>query len=329
MTKEGHPANHPAPGPSLLNHLKKLLKNSGVAFERKELIRVSAAEGGTWDSYFSDGTKISSDRIVLANGSPTGRVFGDGSTNREIMKTAVELALTGNLIGLPEDSFEIAGGDLFMVHPFGKLNKKGKVVGCHPTDDLDGSNIYAGDKRLNGVEEALDNHSAHSNFTSITRNMWCSRESGAYAFQKNGKRISFKPAIHYWHVGLKPSGDYVKLAPGLYVAGEAGNTGRYFTGERLPGTALTMCLVDAYQIALDIANQNVSRPLNSTLLGRKDDVPEEDPSSVKALQSRNCKLVLASMMGDYSKYVDLACGASDGLAALSNFLLQEIYRKNH
>jgi hypothetical protein len=316
--------NHRAPAPNTLNYLKGLASDKGVRIARYAVTSLNHSASSGWQCRTDRGPLITSDRVVLASGSPCGRAFGPDSTNRSISGSAVELVLGEKIEGIDESSIHGVGN--IMLHPFGKLSPDGtSVVGCYATDSISDTEVYTEGKRNYYIEEMLRLHTAHSSFPEIIGKVGL---EGANYFVKEGVKHPFAPAVHYWHVGLKPEGSYIEMLPGLFVAGESGNTIRYFDSERLPGTALTMCLADAHQISEYVHEQSDGASNSITWEHQDSGVPpkpkltDHESKKIKALQKLNSRLVFGSdrKTTHYTAIEEVEC-FDKGLAEISKLLI--------
>lgn len=317
--------SHRAPAPNTLNHLKGLASDKGVRIARYAVTSLHHSASSGWQCRTDRGPLIASDRVVLASGSPCGRAFGPGSTNRSITGGAVELVLGKNIEGINKSS--IHGAENIMIHPFGKLSPDGaSVVGCYATDSISDAEVYTDGKRNYYIEEMLRLHTAHSSFPEIIGKVGL---GGANYFIKGGAKHPFAPAVHYWHIGLKPEGSYVEMLPGLFVAGESGNTVRYFDSERLPGTALTMCLADAHQISERVREQSDGTSNSITWEYQDSEAPPKpkptdyESEKVKTLQKLNSRLVLGLGSGaTHHSVIEEVEHFDKGLAEISRMLVE-------
>lgn len=253
--------------------------------------------------------------LVLATGTPTGIVFE--STNRSIRGSALAMVL-GGAVEVDPDRFSVQGVEDIMVHPFGKISPKGKLIGCFATDPIANTPIFVDGERDEVVETALNSHTAHSQFPELSKRLFgkeCRLRSA-----KDGPL--FAPAVHYWHAGIVPKSDVVRIEDGLYVAGDTGNTSRYFPGQRLPGTALSMCLADAVNIRAQLKGVDVSGKATFSHIGSLGGTQvrngEDDNNNERLLRSLNTQRALGLLsVSDHRQVVELLLGDNCEVSRLS------------
>lgn len=246
-------------GLSVLRWLEKACLSRGVTFATGCVDSISVEDGAVEGLNIESGGQhfeLQANNYILANGSVGGSLFE--STNRDISRSASELAFSA---GVP-----LVGFSGHMIHPFGRSSADGRHhIGCHETDALRGGDVYlltedgkkVHDTRITAL---LANNEAHHNFREI-----CERLA-FYSFRAavvlpDGSEVFTKMSHHYSHIGVDTE-DGVKVndIENLYVAGDAGSIHFWTEGQtRLPGFALSKCIVDAALIAEHIQNSPSSR----------------------------------------------------------------------
>jgi len=243
----GDPTKRTGFGKQVLEYMKLVALRMGVEFivgETVDLVRDDDMIGSV-ELMNEDGMQmLGAVAIVIANGSAGGNLFL--STNKKISHSAPELAMKA---GLP-----LVGSTINMLHPFGRCDASGKPrVGCFETDKLSDADVYLG---LDGgtfdetTTSLLREHAAHQSMRDIARRF---REHGSVVTLKypDGSTDIARVSHHYSHMGIKTTdGVHVEGMQNLFAVGDASDIG-YWTAynERLPGIALTKCLVDAALVA--------------------------------------------------------------------------------
>lgn len=191
---------------------------------------------------------IHADMYVLANGSSAGIMFH--STNIPILHSSHVLAY--------EQDCSLINGDLHLFHPFGRTSQSRVIqCGCYETDHLADAKIY-----LNGVldtktTELLHVHKAHYEFPAI-----CKRFLDAWGRIRikfpTGKEEFAQVSHHYSHLGIETiDGIKVLWYRNLWALWDSSSIG-YWNGHRirLPGTALSKCMVDAHLFTYESLRHN-------------------------------------------------------------------------
>lgn len=237
-------------GLSVLRWFRAQAKDVGVTFLKGEAQHLDIEDGnveGLIVTGINGLRKIIADKYVLANGSAGGQLFL--STNKAINWSAQELAFGSGL--------SVVDSTLHMIHPFGRCDEDGAPLhGCFETDALAGVEVYLeADGKLAFDEETtelLRTHKAHGAFPAIVERF---RNAGSVVTLKYpdgedgsvGKTVRARVSHHYSHLAIETTdGISVRGTNNLYAVGDASGLG-YWTNHRirLPGFALTKCLVDA------------------------------------------------------------------------------------
>ena len=234
-------------GRYVLQWFRELAKRLRVRFFPAEVTRLVldgdrihelAAERRAASGEREGAFKIEADQYVLAAGNPAGSLFD--STNVPCRGSAVELAFAA---GLP-----ISDVTTHLLHPFARVSCKGRAAaGCLSTDDLDrvevGFENGALDRR---TTELLRDHRAHYHFPEIAQR-FIEQHSPVVLRYADGRRMRCGVAHHCSQMGIQTAdGVAIEGLTNAFAVGDASSIGHWTAHRpRLPGTALTKCLLDA------------------------------------------------------------------------------------
>lgn len=242
-------------GRSVMNWLRTTCLEEGVRFAGGEVGGLHREEQQIVSATINDGGEVfelAGSNFVLAAGSTAGSLFN--STNRLIDRSSHELAYKAGL--------SIVGSTTHMFHPFGKASPSGRVLrGCYETDALANTQVYldvfSDQPQLDAeTTELLREHQAHYHMPEIVQRF---RRYGAIVLlvdPAGGSRLA-RANHHYTQLGVSTT-DGVRSAEvdNLYAVGDASGVGYWTNGKvRLPGLALTKCLVDARLVGEQLADQ--------------------------------------------------------------------------
>jgi hypothetical protein len=257
---------------------------------------------------------------VLAGGSVGGAIFE--STNVPIRNSSHELAY--------EAGVALVGASVNMFHILGNTNSRGETkIGCFETDNLSGSEIYLYNRESEAFDifdeitsSLLKAHEAHYHFASIAKRFL--QHGGLVQIRGPQKKIEYgKVSHHYSHMGIKTAnGVQASGFENLYAVGDAASTCFWTNYQvRLPGIALTNCLVTARLAALEI-NKTDDAPKNATQCDEiKSSIvpPVENADAFSQLRKINSQ----SLLGIEFKLQDHAQTVSEWINRLDNLRLME------
>lgn len=243
----GDPTRRTGFGKQVLEYMKHVALRMGVEFIVGESVGLVSDDDTVSAIELTGGRHtqiLGATAVVIANGSAGGNLFL--STNKTISHSAPELALKA---GLP-----LVGSTINMLHPFGRCDTSGRPrVGCFETDKLSDADVYfgiEGDTLDKTTTALLRDHAAHQSMRDIARRF---QEHGSIVTLKypDGSADIARVSHHYSHMGIKTTdGVRVDGMRNLFAVGDASDIGRWTAyNERLPGVALTKCLVDAALVA--------------------------------------------------------------------------------
>lgn len=241
-------------GLSVLRWLEEACISRGITVATSSVDSISIEDGtvqGLAVENEGQHFELQANNYVLANGSVGGSLFE--STNRDISRSASEIAYSA---GVP-----LTGFSDHMIHPFGRSSADGRHhIGCHETDALRDGDVYLLTDDGKKVHDAyitalLANNEAHHNFREICERL-AFYSLRAVVILPDGSEIFTKMSHHYSHIGVDTEdGVKAKTVDNLYAAGDASSIHFWTEGQkRLPGFALSKCLVDAALIAKHIQN---------------------------------------------------------------------------
>lgn len=246
-------------GKNVLDWLKQVAQTLGIQVIKSEVLEI-VREGKLITSLVAERQKnrtarekeyfrIRANSYVIASGSASG--FLTASTNKKIRRSMAQLALESELplVGLTNNMF----------HPFGRCRPDGSPLpGCFATDELAGAEVYLSNGELDQeITRLLETHQAHDRFREIIeRFISVAGEPVVTLKYPDGRIAHARISHHYCQLGLLTTdGVSVEGMSNLYAVGDA--EGWYLTNhqKRLPGFALSKCLVDA-QLASEILPQS-------------------------------------------------------------------------
>ena len=236
--------------------------------------------------------RIKTDFYVLAGGSIGGTIFN--STNVPIKYSPQHL--------LYESGLDMVGCTLNMFHILGYSNSAGATkVGCFETDRLADAEIYLKDPVTNDytlfddiTTELLRQHRAHYYFDDIAKRFLAHGGVVEVRFSDGTPPGYGRVSHHYNHMAARTTdGVLVHDTANLYAVGDASGCG-YWSGYqvRLPGAALTTCLVTASHAARSICDHLMGSisPTVDTVLCHDSNVADL-PSIERAIRDINTKRI--------------------------------------
>ena len=251
-------------GRSVISLFQAYAVHCGVEFIKGEVVRLNRESSRIGSVLVRSGMEtigVAATAFVLAAGSIGGRLFH--STNVSIPYSSQELAHEADL--------ELDAPHLHMFHILGNCGADGRVkVGCFETDALAGAQVYLRDEADQfsifdaETTRLLAEHQGHYHFKSIAARFL--RHGGVVQLrQDNQKPRHGRVSHHYSHLGVRTTdGTRIAGLENAYAVGDAVGT-TFWTGMtvRLPGMALTNCLVTAWLAARDVTERfGGSRQLN-------------------------------------------------------------------
>jgi len=265
-------------GALMLEKLRKTAIEIGVVFIRGDVVRL-IRENNRIIGAVTEDKKITADMIILANGTAMGELFF--STNRPIKHSAHMLAFQA---GLP-----LQDSTVHMFHPFGRCDYMGKPqMGCFETDKLAGAKVsYLTGNKDDEITEILKDHKAHDSFPEISQKILRNGGIVRLDFPDGSSRYA-RVLHHYGHMGIiTEDGVKVKDMENVLAVGDASNLG-YWTNhkERLPGTALLKCLVDARIAADHVSAMPVSEKVGNFKLEK---LSQEEVSKTEIDHGTGCR----------------------------------------
>lgn len=239
--------------------------------------------------------ELQANNYVLANGSVGGSLFE--STNRNITGSAPEIAYSA---GIP-----LTGFGAHMIHPFGRSSEDGQHrIGCHETDALKDGKVYLLDNDNKKIHDSyitalLANNEAHHNFREICERL-AFYSLRAIVVLPDGREIFTKMSHHYSHIGIDTEdGVKTKTVDNLYAVGDASSIHFWTEGQtRLPGFALSRCLVDAQLVADHVQARSSHaqiQPITQVIASKK----FADRGVSKKLKEINTKHLFKDFGGSY------------------------------
>jgi len=247
-----------------------------------------------------DGTsRYRASNYIFAGGNPGGAMFN--STNKRILNTPQELLVSKGL--------GIVGAHSFMLHPFGRAKIDGiPLMGCYETDALAGHEVYIGDGQGDfpyrdiETEELLRSHKAHYEFEGIMKRF---THNGGLVRLKHPDQDSYhyaRVAHHYSQIGIATTENYVSVQ-GLnnaHAIGDTATINRYTGGSvRIPGLALTACLVDA-DIVSNVLVTDTTHIKSEVVHGYSEKSQLSDYDN-QTLRDINTKYLLHTVMGEVDR----------------------------
>lgn len=255
-------ASGKARGVNLLKYFRENAEKIGIEFKKADAEKIIVNHGyiegliakNYEKSISSEYVMIKADAYILAGGNAGGSMFE--STNREIRHSPQELAL--------DAGFSIIDSTNFMFHPFGKCTDDGMpILCCFETDAISDMIVYFRDNTIDHeTTRLLKEHSAHYHFGEIAKRFY--EHGSVVTLRRDGQddveyaRLSH----HYSHIAIQTEENGVKVAgaENLYAVGDAAGVGRRNNHKvRIPGTALTNCLVDA-----EIVREKIAGDINGS-----------------------------------------------------------------
>lgn len=203
---------------------------------------------------------IYSDIFMFAGGNPGGRMFH--STNKSIRSTPIEL--------LWKHGVSLVDSGIIMWHPFGRsTSTRNRKVGCFETDTLAGSQVFLYNQARNcydlydaDTSALLNKHEAHYHFDEISQRFF---EHGGTVkiVSPDNNELYASLSHHYSHIAVSTESLVkVKGIGNAFAIGDTAGVGRYTNNKiRLPGVALSACLVDAEMVCRELASSQVGEAI--------------------------------------------------------------------
>lgn len=273
-------------GVNLLTWFEDNAKKLGIEFKKAEVEKVVVNNGyiegliarNQEKKLYSDYVMIQADAYIFAGGNAGGAMFE--STNRTILNSPQELAF--------DAGFPIIDTSNFMFHPFGRCTSQGMpILCCYETDAISDVTVHFTDDTIDyETTDLLRAHQAHYHFNEIAKRFY---EHGSFVHLKRAgnSEIEFaRLSHHYSHIAIKTESNGVQVygAENLYAVGDAAGVGRNINHKvRIPGTALTNCLVDAEILRKTLSAESYTRT-NRTIFKS---INNYRPKEILSEQDRN------------------------------------------
>lgn len=286
-------------GGSVMKWLAALARGLGIRMLECSVHDIEVADGLVslliGRSPAGRGLAISASHYVFAGGSPGGSMFE--STNVENWDSLLPMF---HARGVP-----IADADLFMLHMAANCGSEGHAKhGCHETDLLAGSIAYLQD--ADGkftvadaeITDLLARHKGHEQMPEVCQKII--RHGGLVRYAYPDHDIIARVSHHYSHLRLETEdGTRVRGLGNAYVVGDMAGLG-YWLGRhvRLPGTALTGCLVSASACAARLVSARSSDRVITQAHAGSTRLPAEAESTRRKMRKVNTLGLFAYMTGE-------------------------------
>lgn len=263
--------NNGGNGANLINFLENLAKELDINIIKKTTV-VSLdihnnINHGIWlCNYVKNKININSliykqyNYYILSGGSIGGRLFE--STNVKIKYSPQELLINQGI--------NLVNYNTHMYHIFGNSQESGKVkTGCKETDNISECKVMLKDNNghFNIYEKEISNllkqHKTHDSFEAIALKLMKSGGTSKIIYPNNKEEYT-RVSYHYNHISpLTDKNMKIETIENLFSIGDALNL-YYLIGnrKRLPGFALSNCLVSASIVSEYICNNKINYKTN-------------------------------------------------------------------